>query len=57
MFIKIIKFKFKRFFSFCGIICDIRSGAMKDDLIKDRCFLRANFEIIQELYELVASSA
>ena len=39
----------ERFFSICGIICDVRSGAMTDALIKIRCLLKANFNILQEL--------
>jgi hypothetical protein len=39
----------ERFFSICGVICDVRSGAMKDDLIQKRCLMKANFNIIKEL--------
>jgi hypothetical protein len=39
----------ERFFSICGVVCSERRGSMKNDLIRNRCILKANFEIIKEL--------
>jgi hypothetical protein len=39
----------ERFFSICGVVCSERRGAMKNDLIRNRCLLKANFEILNEL--------
>jgi hypothetical protein len=39
----------ERFFSVCGYVCSDRRGAMKSDLIRNLCLLKANFEIINDL--------
>ena len=36
------------FISVCGIICDIKPGALKDDLIRERCLLKSNFILVKE---------
>ena len=43
----------ERFFNICGVICKKRSMQMKDDLIINRCLLKANMAILNELNEQV----
>ena len=39
----------ERYFSICGIICDQRSGNMSDELICNRCMLKANMPILNQM--------
>jgi hypothetical protein len=39
----------ERFFSICGVICENRRLAMKDDLLIERSLLKTNIKILEEL--------